>query len=129
MIVVILSTIIPFTVVTSFQTFSYLETGEKAVSLYYYYDSVDGTRDSGTRTLRVVKNIIFSFRMNVSARTNYIKQHMKHSVSTIIVISTSTQYFKKFLRKTNTEMKMVSNFTTHCLILLRKIPCIFILDF
>lgn len=65
----------------------------------------------------------------VSARTNYIKQHMKQSVSTIIVISTSTQYFKKFLRKTNTEMKMVSNFTTHCLILLRKIPCIFILDF
>lgn len=76
-----------------------------------------------------LKTLFFSFRMNVSARTNYIKQHMKHSVSTIIVISTSTQYFKKFLRKTNTEMKMVSNFTTHCLILLRKIPCIFILDF
>lgn len=27
------------------------------------------------------------------------------------------------------KMKMVSNLTTHCLILLRKIPCIFILDF
>ena len=37
--------------------------------------------------------------MNVSARTNYIKQHMKHSVSTIIVMSTSTQYFKKVFAK------------------------------
>lgn len=57
--------------------FQLLRDGRKSYLIRLYYDSVVGTpRDSGTRT-------------NVSARTNYIKQHMKQSVSTIIVISAS----------------------------------------
>lgn len=57
--------------------FQLLRDGRKSYLIRLYYDSVDGTpRDSGTRT-------------NMSARTNYIKQHMKQSVSTIIVILAS----------------------------------------
>ena len=41
--------------------FQLLRDGHKSYLIILYYDSVDGTRDSGTRTLRVVKNIYLFF--------------------------------------------------------------------